>query len=187
MQRRVQIFAGLAAVGRRDTKMSSNESAMDIRRPPQCGGARDVHDTAPRRVARRRPGYVRCLQGDLLIFFSKFDTSTCKARRLQTQEHRVLCTSCGSPDPLGPIQDGFRSSCDSLDPTSISTSTVLVGKRRRQCIRFQAQPGRIRPIRACESSADSSARASARALRPHSHTFRVFSGPCVVTRKSISH
>ena len=62
MERRVQIFAGLAALGRRDTKMSSDESVMAIVRSGfegsavqgQGGDASDARKLPPRLRGRQR-------------------------------------------------------------------------------------------------------------------------------------
>ena len=101
------------------------------------------------------------------------------------KHERVPCTPRGSPDPLGPIQDGFISSCDSLDPTSISTSTVW----RRQCIpiRFQAQPGRIRPIRRPARAPPTAPPAPQPARCAPIHTRSAyFRGPCCHKEKHLS-
>ena len=67
MERRVQIFAGLAALGRRDTKMSSDESVMAIVRSGfegsavqgQGGDASDARKLPPRLRGRKQDSDTR--------------------------------------------------------------------------------------------------------------------------------
>ena len=67
MQRRVQIFAGLAAVGRRDTKMSSNDSSVHRGRPSQliersCNDAEAAAYDLERAARKAGPAYLRRAQ-----------------------------------------------------------------------------------------------------------------------------